>query len=95
MSQSVESTGMGTDISDRVREIARYRDTEEAAIIQRAVEAGIDILWRDVVIAKYLDGEISREEACDELGADVINHVDQAKSAIDEDIEWGMDELSA
>ena len=86
---------MGTDLSDRVREIARYRDTEEAAIIQRAAEAGIETLWRDVVISKYLDGEISREDACDELGVDVITQVDQAKSAIDEDIEWGMDELSA
>lgn len=86
---------MGTDVSDRVREIARYRETEEAAIIQRALEAGIETLWRDVVIAKYLDEEISREEASDELGADVINQVDQAKSAIDEDLEWGMDELSA
>ena len=86
---------MGTDVSDRVREIARYRETEESTIIQRAVEAGIDTLWQDVVISKYIDGEISREEACDELGADVINQVDQAKSAIDEDIEWGMDEMSA
>ena len=86
---------MGTDVSDRVREIARYRETEESSIIQRAVEAGIDTLWRDVVISKYVDGEISREEACDELGADVIYQVDQAKSAIDDDIEWGMDGLSA
>lgn len=86
---------MGTDVSDRVREIARYRNAEEAAIIQRAVEAGVETLWRDVVIAKYLDGDISREEASDELGADVIKRVDQAKSAIDDDIEWGMDELSA
>ena len=78
---------MGTDVSDRVREIARYRETEESTIIQRAVEAGIDTLWRDVVISKYVDDEISREEACDELGADVINQVDQTKSAIDEDIE--------
>ena len=86
---------MGTDVSDRVREIARYRETEESTIIQRAVEAGIDTLWQDVVISKYIDGEISREEACAELEADVINQVDQAKSAIDEDIEWGMDDLSA
>ena len=86
---------MGTDVSDRVREIARYRETEESTIIQRAVEAGIDTLWRDVVISKYVDGDISHEEACDKLGADVINQVDQAKSAIEEDIEWGMDELSA
>ena len=86
---------MTTDVSDRVREIARYREAEESEIIQRAVENGVENLWRDVVISKYLAGEISREEACDELGVDVVNRVDQAKDAIDEDIEWGLDEIRA
>ena len=86
---------MATDVSERVREIARYRDAEESEIIQRAVETGVETLWRDVVISKYLNEEISREDACDELGVDVVNRVDQAKNAIDEDIEWGLDEIRA
>ncbi len=45
---------------------------------------------RDVVIARYLEGEMSRQQACEELGVDVINQVDQAKTAIDEDIEWAL-----
>lgn len=86
---------MATDVSERVREIARYREAEESEIIQRAFENGVENLWRDVVISKYLNGEIDQEEAVDELGADVVNRVDQAKDAIDEDIEWGLDELRA
>lgn len=86
---------MASDVSDRVREIARYRELEEAEIIQRALENGIDNLWRDVVISKYLKGEIGRSEAVDDLGADVVNRVDQAKDALNEDIEWGLDELKA
>lgn len=86
---------MATDVSERVREIARYREAEESEIIQRAVETGVETLWRDVVVSKYLAGEITREEACDELGVDVVNRVDQAKAAIDEDVEWGLDELRA
>lgn len=86
---------MATDVSDRVREIARYRETDESAVIQEAVETGVETLWRDVVVSKYLSGDISREEACDELGDDVVNRVDQAKDAIHEDIEWGLDELRA
>lgn len=86
---------MPPDVSDRVREIAQYRDTDEAAVIQQAVESGVETLWRDVVIAKYLDGDLTREAAIDELGADVIHRVDQAKDAIDEDIEWGLEELRA
>lgn len=86
---------MATDVSDRVREIARYRDTDESAVIQEAVETGVETLWRDVVVSKYLNGDLSREKACEELGVDVIDRVDQAKSAVNEDIEWGLDELRA
>jgi len=86
---------MATDVSDRVREITRYRETDESAVIQVAVETGVETLWRDVVVSKYLNGDISREAACDQLGVDVINRVDQAKGAIHEDIEWGLDELRA
>lgn len=86
---------MATDVSDRVREIARYRDTDESAVIQEAVETGVETLWRDVVVSKYLDGDLGREEACEELGVEVIDRVDQAKSAVSEDIEWGLDELRA
>ena len=44
MAESGEPTGMGPDVSDRGRQIVRYRETDEAVIIQRAVAAGIDIL---------------------------------------------------
>lgn len=81
---------MATDVSDRVREIARYREADESEIIRRAVET----LWRDVVVSKYLGGDIAREEACEELGTDVVNRVDRAKAAIDEDVGWGLDGLS-
>ena len=43
---------MSTDVSDRVREIARYRETDESAVIQEAVETGVETLWRDVVVSK-------------------------------------------
>lgn len=86
---------MATDVSDRVREIARYRETDESAVIQEAVETGVETLWRNVVVSKYLNGDISHEEARDELGGDIVKRVDQAKEAIHEDIEWGLDELRA
>ena len=86
---------MATDVSERVREVARFRDTDESAVIQEAVETGVETLWRDVVVSKYLNGDLSRDAACDELGVEVVNRVDQAKSAVHEDIEWGLDELRA
>jgi predicted transcriptional regulator len=86
---------MTTDVSDRVQEIARYRDSEESYIIQQAVETGVEDLWRDVVISKYIAGDLTREEAIEAVGHDVIRRVDRAKVAIEDDIEWGLGDLGA
>ncbi len=83
---------MGADVSERVREIARHRDLDESEIIQQAVERGVGDLWRDVVIDRYFAGDLTREEAVDELGPDVVRDVDRAANAVKEDVEWGLQE---
>lgn len=83
---------MATDVSERVHEIAKYRDSDESWVIQQAVEKGVDELWRDVVVAKYLDGDISRRQAVEELGQEYVRRVDQAETAIEEDVRWGLGE---
>lgn len=86
---------MATDISNRVREIARHRGSDESSVIEQALERGLDDLWEDVVIARYLDGEISREEAVSEVGRDPIDRADRASDAVDDDIEWAFGEDTA
>jgi hypothetical protein len=86
---------MATDISNRVREIARYRDSDESAVIEQALERGLEDLWRDVVVARYLDGKIDRETAIEEVGRDVVDRADAASDAVDADIEWAFGEESA
>jgi predicted transcriptional regulator len=86
---------MATDVSDRVREIAQYRDSDESHIIQKAVETGVEDLWRDVIISKYIAGDLTREEAIEAVGHDVIQRVDTAKVAIKEDVEWGLGDRGA
>lgn len=82
---------MTTDaVSNRVRELAEHHDMDESAVIQRAVEAGIETLYRDMLISMYLADEITREEAVDELGAAVVEDVESARDAVEEDIEWGL-----
>ena len=61
---------MATDsVSDRVRELAQHLGIDESEVIQQAVETGVDTLYRDMIISRYLDGALTREEAVDELGA--------------------------
>ncbi|ELY39715.1 hypothetical protein C496_13596 [Natronorubrum tibetense GA33] len=74
-----------------MRKIARHRGVDESQIIQRAVEKGLEELWRDIVITQYLEGELSREAAIDELGRETVRKVDTAAQYVEADVEWGLD----
>lgn len=78
------------NVSDRVRELARHLGAEESEVLQQALETGVETLYRDMIISRYLSGELTRAEAVDELGPAVINEVDSAREAIEEDVEWGL-----
>lgn len=77
-------------VSDRVRELAQYLGVDESEVIQQAVETGVETLYRDMVVSRFLDGDIAREEAIDELGVDIVEEVESAREAIEEDVEWGL-----
>lgn len=82
---------MSTDtVSDRVRELAEHHDMDESVVIQRAVEEGVETLYRDMLISRYLDDEMTREEAIDKLGFEVVEEVEAARDAIEADVKWGL-----
>lgn len=82
---------MTTDsVSDRVRELAEHHGMEESGVIQQAVETGVETLYRDMLVSRYLADEITHDEAIDELGVEVVEHVEAAREAIEEDVEWGL-----
>lgn len=78
------------NVSDRLRELARYRGVDESEVIQQAVATGVETLYRDMVISRYLDGDIQRDEAIDELGIDRVEYIESAREAVEEDVEWGL-----
>ena len=87
----IERTGMSTDsVSERVHELAEHHGLDESAVIQQALEAGVETLYRDMVVSRYLADEISREEAVDQLGADIVNEVETARDAVEDDVRWGL-----
>ena len=40
-------------VSDQVRELAELHDTDDSAVIQQAVETGVETLYRDMIITRY------------------------------------------
>ena len=82
---------MATDaVSDHVRELAKYHDIDESAVIQRAVETGVETLYRNMLVRRYLADEITREEAIDQLGIEIVDEVEYARDAVEEDVKWGL-----
>ena len=82
---------MATDaVSDHVRELAEHHDIDESAVIQRAVETGVETLYRNMLVRRYLADEITREEAIDQLGIEVVEKVESARDAVEEDVKWGL-----
>jgi predicted RecB family endonuclease len=77
-------------VSERVRELAEHHEMDESAVIQQAVEAGVETLYRDMIVSRYLDDEIAREEAIEHLGVELVEELDAAREAVEEDVKWGL-----
>lgn len=77
-------------VSERVRELAEHHGMDESAVIQEAVEIGVETLYRDMIVSRYLDDEITREEAVDHLGIELVEEVEAAREAVEEDVKWGL-----
>jgi len=87
----IERTGMSTNsVSERVHELAEHHDLDESAVIQQALEAGVETLYRDMVVSRYLADDITREDAVEQLGADVVTEVETARDAVEDDVRWGL-----
>ena len=82
---------MAAEISDRVREIADARGVPESEVFEQALELGIADLWENVVLGKYVDGELSREEAVELVGLENVQRADREAAAVEADVDWGLD----
>ncbi|MFB6234495.1 MAG: hypothetical protein ABEH81_02730 [Halopenitus sp.] len=81
---------MAAEISDRVREIAEARDLPESEVFERALERGLEDLWEGLVLKKYLDGEIDREEAVEQVGRTKVERAEREQEIVAEDVDWGL-----
>ncbi|WP_436906512.1 hypothetical protein [Halosimplex marinum] len=82
---------MAAELSERVREIANARDLPESEVFERALERGIEDLWEDLILARYLDGDIDREEAVELVGRSTVERAEREREVVEDDISWGLD----
>ena len=62
----------------------------EAEVLTLAFQVGLRELWREHILGSYLRQEISREEAIDEAGLDLVELAERQHQAVMEDVAWGL-----
>lgn len=77
-------------LREKLEYLVRATGRREAEIIAEAVEEGITELYRKQIANAYLAGEIDREQAIAELGEDIVENLDYALRAIEQDVRWGL-----
>lgn len=53
---------MAAEITDRVHRIADARGLPESEVLEKSLERGLEELWEDVVLSRYFDGNLDRDE---------------------------------
>jgi len=81
---------MAAEISERIREIADARGLAEPEVFERALERGLEDLWEDLVLSRYFDGELDREEAVERVGRTKVERAERERVVVAEDVDWGL-----
>ncbi len=81
---------MATDLTERVQEIAEARGIPESEILEQALERGVEDLWVDLVLSRYIDDDIDRETAINLVGRDRVKRAEQEVQAVEDDVRWGL-----
>lgn len=81
---------MATDITERVQEIAHARNLPESEVFEKALERGIQDLWRDAVLSLYFNGDLDREEAVERVGRTTVERAEREREVVEEDVDWGL-----
>lgn len=64
----------------------------ESEIIAEAIKSGLQQLWRDYILGQYLRGDLSRDEAIEQVGIDWVGLAERQHQAAQNDVTWGLDE---
>lgn len=80
---------MATDLTERVQEIAEARGVPESEVFEQALERGVEDMWLDLTITRYLNGELSRSEAVESVGEERLRRAEREAEAVEEDVRWG------
>ncbi|WP_049943491.1 hypothetical protein [Halolamina sp.] len=81
---------MATDLTKRVQKIAEARSIPESEILEQALERGVENLWIDLILSRYVNDEIGRATSIELVGCDRLKRAERALQAVEDDVRWGL-----
>lgn len=76
-------------ITEKLQEVAKFRQENPQQVIAEAVEIGVSKMWIDSVLGQYLNKKISRQKAIHLVGLDLVRLANQQHKIVQTDIDWG------
>jgi hypothetical protein len=71
--------------------LTRETKKPEIEIMAKAFQIGLKQLWKEYILGRYLRNEISRNEAIESVGIDLVELAEHQQQAVMEDIVWAME----
>ena len=82
--------GLTEPVLPYLEKLARETNRSESEVIARAIDTGVRQMWREQVLGRYLKGSITRDEAIDEVGIDLVELAERQRKAVLDDIAWAL-----
>lgn len=80
---------MAAELTDRIREISDARGVSESAVLEQALERGLQDIWQETVLSLYVTGDLDRSEAVERVGEQAVHRAEREVEAVDQDVAWG------
>ena len=72
-----------------LEKLIKETNKSEADVMAEAMRTGLRQMWQDWMLGRYLRDEISRAEAIEVIGIDLVELAERQRAAMLEDVAWG------
>jgi ATP-dependent protease ClpP protease subunit len=86
----VKMTTANPTISEELAFLRTHTGQDEATILLRAVDRGLDLMYREAVEQGFIEETLSRQNAVTVLGEERVRELEYAKQALAQDIINGL-----
>ena len=79
-----------TALNQQLDEVVKLRGLKAAEVITEALTAGMKQVYVDAVLGAYFEGGLTREDAVNRIGEELVRRGDEERSHVIADVQWGL-----